>query len=286
MVNELCGRVPRVFRYIAIDAAITQVLGDRQRIVMIPGLEIAVDEVVCAHARSRVAVEQLYLSGHVEYACAAFDTRCPCDANYGASDNRCMRLMEKLKARVVSVHAGSNEDLSKDAHQTITVELDGIVGDRHRGFDRVTWAGDKQPEGTRRRNERQWSAMSVEEIDAISQALDLEKPLSAGRLGANLCLEGVARLSRLPKGTTLRFPSGAELIVEEYNPPCHDMGKQVAASCRTRAGQAPESTAFPKAAKLTRGVVGVVEVPGTISVDDEVDIEVYELPGWLSRSSA
>lgn len=193
--------------------------------------------------------------------------------------------MEILSARVVSVHAGSNDDLSKDTHSTITVELDGIVGDRHRGFDRVAWAGDKQPEGTRRRNERQWSAMSVEEIDAVSQAMDLDTPLTAGRLGANLCLEGVADLSRLPKGTVLRFPSGAELIVEEYNPPCHDMGKQVAADFRTRAGTAPEPTDFPKAAKLTRGVVGVVEVPGTISVDDDVEIEVYEVPSWLRRSS-
>lgn len=193
--------------------------------------------------------------------------------------------MEKLSARVVSVHAGSNEDLSKDTHSTITVELDGIVGDRHRGFDRVAWAGDKQPEGTRRRNERQWSAMSVEEIAAVSQAMDLDTPLTAGRLGANLCLEGVADLSRMPKGTVLRFPSGAELIVEEYNPPCHDMGKQVAADFRTHAGTAPEATAFPKAAKLTRGVVGVVEVPGTISVDDDVEIVVYEVPSWLGRSS-
>lgn len=193
--------------------------------------------------------------------------------------------MEKLKARVTSVHAGSNEDLSKDERPTITAELDGIVGDRHRGFERVTWAGDKQPEGTRRRNERQWSAMSVEEIDAVSRAMDLAAPLSGGRLGANVCLEGVAELSRLPKGTVLRFPSGAELIVEEYNPPCHDMGKQVAADFRTQAGAAPQPTDFPKAAKLMRGIVGVVEVPGTISVNDEVEIEVYAVPNWLSRSS-
>lgn len=196
------------------------------------------------------------------------------------------RLVKKLKARVVSVHAGSNEDLSKNAHPAINLELDGIVGDRHRGFERVTWPGDKQPEGTRRRNERQWSAMSVEEIDAISTAMDLETPLSAGRLGANLCLEGVAELSRLPKGSVLRFSSGAELIVEEFNPPCHDMGKQVAADFRTRAGTAPAPTAFPKAAKLSRGVVGVVEVPGTISVGDEVDIEVYDVPSWMTRSPA
>ncbi|MDX1498327.1 MAG: MOSC domain-containing protein [Woeseiaceae bacterium] len=191
--------------------------------------------------------------------------------------------MPSISARVVTVHAGSNDDLSKDERPTIVVELDGIVGDRHRGFERRAWAGDKQPEGTLRRNERQWSAVSVEELEEIRQAMDLAEPLPAGRIGANLCIEGVAQLSRLPRGTILKFPSGAELLVEEYNPPCHDMGRQIAADFVTRAGGHPASTAFPKAAALRRGVVGVVEVPGTISAGDEVTIEIHETPAWLKR---
>lgn len=101
---------------------------------------------------------------------------------------------------MVSVHAGSNEDLSKEEHPTIHVELDGVVGDRHRSFERVTWEGDKQPEGT------------------------------------------------------------------------------------TRSGNPLESTTFSKAAKLTRGVVGVVEAAGAISAGDEVTVEIYETPAWLQRS--
>jgi MOSC domain-containing protein YiiM len=191
--------------------------------------------------------------------------------------------MKKLTATVVSVHSGSNDDLSKDERATIRVELDGIVGDRHRSFERRTWPGDKQPEGTVRRNERQWSAVSVEELAEIGTAMDLGEPLTAARLGANLCLSGIPEMSRLPKGTVLRFPSGAELIVEEYNPPCHDMGRQIAAEYTTRGGEAPASTAFSKAAKLLRGLVGVVEVAGTISAGDEVRVEIYEPPAWLER---
>ena len=192
--------------------------------------------------------------------------------------------MNALVAKVVSVHAGENDDLSKDERPSIRVELDGIVGDAHRSWERKAWRDDKQPEGTVRRNERQWSAVSAEELAEISEALDLEAPLTAETLGANLCFEGIPELSRLPKGTALRFPSGAELTVEEYNPPCHDMGKQIAATCQTRSGQTLSSTAFCKAAKLSRGVVGIVEVPGTIAAGDQVSVEVYEKPSWLIRT--
>jgi hypothetical protein len=193
-------------------------------------------------------------------------------------------VVKKLVARVVSVHSGSNDDLSKEERSTIQVELNGIVGDRHRSYLRETWPGDKQPEGTIRRNERQWSAVSVEELAELTDKLDLSEPLSPATLGANLCLEGIRELSRLPKGTLLKFPAGAELLVEEYNPPCHDMGKQLARKHTTRSGGALASTAFSKAAKLTRGVVGVVEVAGTISAGDEVTVEIYEAPPWLERT--
>jgi MOSC domain-containing protein YiiM len=194
--------------------------------------------------------------------------------------------MNSIVARVVSVHAGSNDDLSKEAHATIQVELDGIVGDRHRSYERTTWTGDKQPQGTKRRNERQWSAVSVEELADIQDSMELSERLSATCLGANLCLEGIAELSRLPKGTLLKFPSGAALLVEEYNPPCHDMGKILASKYTTRSGQPLSSTAFSKAAKLRRGVVGVVEVAGTISAGDQVTVEIYETPAWLLLSPA
>jgi len=194
-------------------------------------------------------------------------------------------VTEQLVATVVSVHAGENEDLSKEAHAAIRVELEGVVGDAHRGFERSTWAGDKQPKGTIRRNERQWSAVSVEELAVIQQAMGLVEPPSATDLGANLCMAGIPELSRLPKGTILRFPSGAELSVEEYNPPCKDMGEVLAAKYATTSGEPPAVTSFPAAAKLTRGIVGVVEVPGEIRAGDEVTVVIYATPPWLVRGA-
>lgn len=193
--------------------------------------------------------------------------------------------MKKITAKIVSVHSGSNEDLSKQEHESIELELEGIVGDRHRSYVRDTWKGDKQPYGTVRRNERQWSAVSVEELAEISAAMDLTETITAESVGANLCIEGVPELSRLPKGTLLKFASGAELIVEEFNPPCSGMSKKIAALHQTNSGDVISDTAYSKTAKLTRGIVGVIEATGTISAGDEVTVEPYETPSWLIRAT-
>ena len=193
--------------------------------------------------------------------------------------------MKTLSGKVVSVHSGSNDDLSKEEHSSIQVELDGVVGDRHRSYVRKTWAGDKQPEGTTRRNERQWSAVSIEELDDIAKDMNIVEPLTATSLGANLCLQGIPELSRLPKGTLLKFPSGAELIVEEYNPPCKDMSEIQAAKHTQNSGDKVSMTAFSVASKLSRGVVGVVEATGVINAGDNVTVEIYETPAWLKRSA-
>jgi MOSC domain-containing protein YiiM len=192
--------------------------------------------------------------------------------------------VRKIVAKVVSVYSGPDKGSSGQHLSSIEVDLVGVVGDSHRSYERQTWAGDKQAEGTTRRNERQWSAVSLEELTEISSEMDLSEVLSAACLGANLCLSGISQLSRLPKGTLLKFPSGAELMVEEYNPPCGYMGEKVASSYSTDTGVAISRTAFSKAAKLSRGIVGVVEAAGVINAGDEVSIEIYETPSWLIRS--
>jgi hypothetical protein len=158
--------------------------------------------------------------------------------------------MEKIVAKIVSVHSGSNADLSKEEHESIQVELDGIVGDRHRSYVRDTWKNDKQPFGTVRRNERQWSAVSVEELAAISAEMNLQGVITAASVGTNLCIEGIPELSRLPKGTLLQFPSGAELIVEEFNPPCSDMSKIQASVHQTKSASLKQQALSMPATRL------------------------------------
>ena len=184
--------------------------------------------------------------------------------------------MKKIVGLLVSVHAGSKEDLSKDAQGSAKAELDGFVGDKHRGFTRTAYAGDVSPEGTVRRNERQWSGVSVEELVITQRRMDLKEPLTAATLGANICLEGVPDFSQLPKGTRLIFPSGAVLLVEECNPPCEEMGAQIAAKHTTNSGERVTGNKFPKHAIGLRGVVGVVDVPGMIHAGDRVIVQVDE----------
>ncbi len=193
--------------------------------------------------------------------------------------------MDKIRGVVVSVHVGNHEHLAKEAQASIEFALDGIVGDRHRGYTRKCWAGgDKHTEGTLRRNERQWSAVSVQELADVSTAMELRDTLTAAETGVNLCLDGIGELSRLPKGSLLKFPSGAELIVEEYNPPCGCAGTELAKRHRTQTGAKLENTAYSKAAKLSRGLVGSIEVAGMVSAGDEVEVAVYSHPSWLQRS--
>jgi hypothetical protein len=187
-------------------------------------------------------------------------------------------LGKTLKAKVVSLHMGNKDDLSKQSRTSLTAEIGGFTGDKHQGHERKTWQGEWQPAGTIRRNERLWSGVSVEELAYISERLDLTEPLSPATVGANLCFEGIPEFSLLPKGSTLWFPSGAVLVVEEYNPPCTDMGAQIASKYTTNSGQPLTDKSWLRPAAGRRGVVGVIDVPGEIRVADEVEVRVYEEP--------
>ena len=186
--------------------------------------------------------------------------------------------MKQRIGSLVSIHVGDNDDFSKEAVASARLALDGFAGDKHRGFERVAASYDRDPTGTVRRNERQWSGVSSEELAVIRERLDLAEPLAAGTLGANICVEGIPEFSQLRKGSRLVFPSGAVLLVEEGNPPCLEMGEQVAAKHATRSGEPLAGRSFPRYAMGLRGVVGVVDVPGSIEVGDRVVVEPYEPP--------
>ncbi len=192
--------------------------------------------------------------------------------------------MKQIKAKLISVNIGSaGTDLVKKPCNSLQAELDGFVGDRHRSLERECWKGDKQAEGSIRRNERMWSGMSVEEMSDIEHKMDLKGPLLASDLGVNLCFQGIADFSQLPKGTTLTFPSGAELIVEEYNPPCKDMSHKLASLYTTNSGEIVAKGAFSRHAKYCRGLVGIIEVAGIINAGDQVIVKLPQLPKWLAR---
>ena len=179
-------------------------------------------------------------------------------------------------ATLSSLHVGRTVAFAKNSIETAQVELDGFVGDKHRGYMRGAYEGESYPVGTIRRNDRQWSAVSIEELAQITEGMNLQDSLTAETLGANLCFEGVPNFSSLPRGTKLLFPSGAALIVEDYNPPCHYMSDEIAATHLTLSGESPGKLDFLKVAKKLRGLVGVIDVAGEINQGDEVHIKVFD----------
>ena len=83
-----------------------------------------------------------------------------------------------FNATLVSVHVGKTIEFIKDSIGTAKVELDGFVGDKHRSYMRGIYEGEAYPPGTIRRNNRQWSAVSLEELEMISESMDLAQNLT------------------------------------------------------------------------------------------------------------
>lgn len=178
----------------------------------------------------------------------------------------------EINLKVQQVALGSNGDgVCKTPCLHLDFDLQGIVGDRHAGF---TKPADGRDGGVKRgeviRNWRQWSAVSIEELDKIATTLNAGK-IEPAWFGANITFSGYEGFTAIPKGSTIWFESGLILTVEGENAPCQGPGKIISSNIpHIRAHE------FPKAAKNLRGLVGVVYKPGRIVPGDEAIVRVYE----------
>jgi MOSC domain-containing protein YiiM len=142
----------------------------------------------------------------------------------------------------------------------LTLTFGGIEGDRHFGLTVPAGVREThQPRGAELKNARQLSLVSVEELAEIARTLGVQQ-VEWQRLGANLCLEGRAALSKLSPSSRLVFPSGATVVVDSENAPCGKPAREL---------QQPH---FVKAALGRRGLVGWVERAGVVRVGDLVTI--------------
>lgn len=184
--------------------------------------------------------------------------------------------MKELVGTLVSVHTQAGADPGDRPQESIVAELEGLVGEAHRGFSRVAQSYDPDPTGTVRRNERQWSGVSIEELAVIRERMGLREPLTPETLCANICVAGIPGFSQLPKGSRLLFPSGAALLVEEGNSPCSYIGELIEARYTTGSGEPAVGKRFPKSAMGLRGVVGVVDIAGVLAAGDRIVVQVFE----------
>lgn len=166
----------------------------------------------------------------------------------------------------------------------LKIDLDGVPGDRHAGFargadSRVPWF----PRGTPIRNSRQVSIVAADELAEIARRLGVAE-VRPEWIGANLVIEGIPRLTRLPPGTRLHFPGGAALAVEGENFPCRHAGRAVAQELGSQ--QAPQGLdlGFVQSGKGLRGLVAWVERAGELAAGSEIEVRVPAQRIWLRES--
>lgn len=184
------------------------------------------------------------------------------------------RFTARLKQLLIADGAGfATRDVER-----LDVTLDGVPGDRHEGIARpadarVPW----YPRGTPIRNSRQVTILAPDELEEIASRLGVAQ-VKPEWIGANMVLEGIPRLTQLPPGTRLHFPSGAALAVEAENAPCRHAGAAVGAFYPEIEGM---DVAFVKAAKGLRGLVTWVERAGEILAGSDVSVRVPAQKLWV-----
>ena len=185
----------------------------------------------------------------------------------------------KVSGRVVGTFVTAEKSakgFQTSAVDSLTLELDGIVGSRHQGWiasadARVPYL----PRGTPMRNTRHLSIVSIEDLAEAALRLRIAK-LDARWIGANLLLEGITNLSFLPRGTRIFCQGGAILQIEDQNAPCRGSGAAIASH---HPGRPELELDFPKHAKRLRGLVASVEHSGIITAGSAVDARILEQ--WL-----
>jgi hypothetical protein len=155
----------------------------------------------------------------------------------------------------------------KPRRESLKLLFSGPEDDCHAGLTR---ASDSRtlpvyPRNTEIRNVRQMTVISVEELDEVARAMNLDA-IDPIWLGANLLAQGIPNLTLLPPSTRLQFPSGATLVVDMENLPCTQVSKVIS---KVHPGEGPE---FVKAAKNKRGVTAWVEREGEVARGDVITV--------------
>lgn len=153
----------------------------------------------------------------------------------------------------------------------ITATLEGFEGDRHGGLVRNSGPRDKHYDReTEVRNNRQWSAVSVDEQQITAETMGLSQ-LSPEWIGANFLINGIRNLTHLPPLSHLFIESSdpCVLVIWQKNMPCTKPEKYI-----RELSKADIRVPYPKAAIATRGILGWVDKPGLIEKGNSFSVRV------------
>ena len=190
----------------------------------------------------------------------------------------------ELKGRVEAVLVAANfgSILSTSIPKIQLICGHGVRGDNHAGV-RLADVREREfisfgfSKGIEIANYREFSAVSVEELAEVAQAMNLPEPIPHGCLGENLVLSGIPKLTELPTGTMLFFRKDekqirtAVLVVWSENTPCQGPGEAIQEKFPNIPGLA---RLFPKSAIGKRGIVGSIYASGNIHAGDRVIVKV------------
>lgn len=182
----------------------------------------------------------------------------------------------KILGTYISVHSdkaykGDDYFVTKPVEK-LEFTTEGIFGDRHFGYE-VSSGGRFQTlyqRGSIVRNNRQWSAISTNELEEIGKNLGIEEKLTAELLGINLLIEGIDKLSLLKPMTYIALSQCANfkpkrnedavLVVYAEAIPCKIAGKALVEPF----GDTSLEGRFMRAANFKRGTTGWVEKGGIV----------------------
>jgi hypothetical protein len=185
-----------------------------------------------------------------------------------------VKAQNETQLTVVGLYRGMEEIVEKFPEPELTLDRNGVIGDRFYGATRYS-----NSKHATIPNERMWSAVSIEDVTftlARWNKLLRDKQLPArlseldpAWFGPNICFSGMIGFSLVPEGTKFVFPRGPILVVAEENQPCEIAAEYIADQYPS---QDVKPELFVKAALLHRGLVGYVEQGGTIQVGDAATI--------------
>ncbi len=176
-----------------------------------------------------------------------------------------MALHISASLRVSQCLVADGKSFVTRAVQTLPLNLEGIPGDVHYGFTRLSGGREFwHPRRTPIRNDRHLTLVSAAELAQIAVNMQVSE-VRPEWIGANLVIDGIENLTQLPRGVRLLFASGATLYLNGENHPCRGSGAQVAGHFPDRTGL---DLMFVKAAAGLRGLIAVVERAGDIGTGD------------------
>jgi MOSC domain len=180
---------------------------------------------------------------------------------------------KKVHGRVGGVFVAAGTGFVSAPVEELVLTYEGIPGDRHAGLTRKSNAREPwYPRGTQMRNEQQVSILAEDELAAVAAELNIDE-LKPEWIGGNIVLSDIAFLSLLPPRTLLMFAGGVTIRVDGGRGPCRHSGRSIAENVT---GREDLELAFPKLAKHRRGLVGWVEIPGTIKSGENVTARIWE----------